>query len=353
MSSDKDKIYDGFVNSHVFYTIINSLSNNITEPVYCNIPANDAFNHTAALHNADKNEDNIKFCENDNQKFNIAFIAFYGSRNYGLQNKESDYDFFIVYYPDFHNFFNNKFIRYSVIESNYDYFITPFHEFIHHAMNGNVKFIEPLICGSIYFWDELNLILKNNVADTEKNIQNILRSRDYLLLNLIEEIKQFVLLNYEKNFNSFIGLANNKRLNIVKDNYTSNTIVYKDIYGYDIKEAINALRIIFLTQIYLNSGKIDFFVKNNPAYIEFERIYIDIKNKIFSKKDILQLLELNIKNIKSQAVKFFDAAGNNKKIFPFAGTEEINMKNYNDGLSKENLEADIHKKVEKICKNNL
>ena len=350
-SDDKDKIYGGFVKSYVFHNIIKSLSNNIAAASYCNMPAA-ALSYAASPH-SDKKKNKNRVGEDDAQKLNIAFIAFYGSRNYGLQSCESDYDFFIVYYPNFHNFFHNKFIRYSVIEANYDFFITPFHEFIHHAMNGNVKFIEPLICGSIYFPDELNLIFENNAAFHEKNIQTIFRSYDCLLSNLLEEIKQFILLNYEKNFNSFIGLANNKRLNIAKDNYTSNTIVYKDIYGYDIKEAINALRIIFLAQNYLSSGKIDFFVKNNDAYIEFEKICIDIKNKIISKKDILQLIESMIKNIKHQIDKFInDDADNNKKFYS-AGSRAINHSDYNRDLRKQGLEDDIKKSVENICKNNL
>jgi predicted nucleotidyltransferase len=353
MSSDKDKIYGGFVNSHVFYNIIKSLSNNISaaRASYCNMPAG-VLSDTDSP-DSDKKKNKNSFGEDDAQKLNIAFIAFYGSRNYGLQSPESDYDFFIVYYPNFHNFFNNKFIRYSVIEANYDYFITPFHEFIHHAMNGNVKFIEPLICGSIYFPDELNLIFKNNAVFQEKNIQTIFRSSDSLLSNLLEEVNQFILLNYEKNFNSFIGLANNKRLNIAKDNYTSNTIVCKDIYGYDIKEAINALRIIFLAQNYLSSGKIDFFVKNNDAYIEFEKICIDIKNKIISKKDILQLLESMIKNINHQADKYAAFSANNNNKSYFIGTESINKDTDNFGFRREELEADIQKKIENICKKNL
>ncbi|RZD17181.1 MAG: hypothetical protein EVJ46_02830 [Candidatus Acididesulfobacter guangdongensis] len=344
MSPDRDKIYSGFVKSSAFYDVIKSLSNNITALSYCNMPAC-APSNTVLSDSCKK--------ENKNQKFNIAFIAFYGSRNYGLQSSESDYDFFIVYYPYFHNFFNNKFIRYSVIESNYDYFITPFHEFIHHAMNGNVKFIEPLICGSIYFPDELNLIFKNSFADDEKNIQTVFRSGDCLLSNLIEVIKQFIFLNYEKNLNSFIGLANNKRLNIAKDNYTSNTLAYKDVYGYDIKEAINALRIIFLAKNYLSSGKIDFFVKNNPAYIEFEKIYIDIKNKIISKKDVLQLIESMIKTIRQQADKFIGAADNNINRFPSVVSDAINEGNINYSFRRGVSEADIQKKIENICKNNL
>ncbi|MHB1679382.1 MAG: nucleotidyltransferase domain-containing protein [bacterium] len=340
MLLDKDKNYGNFIQSATFFNIIKSLSKpELPEffSKYCNgniqiTPSNSNQKFYSREEDIKNISGNLSEDLKSDQKLNIAFIGFYGSRNYGLVESQSDYDFFIVYYPDFHNFFNHKFIRHSVIKENYDYFITPFHEYMHHIINGNIKFIEPLICGSIYF----------PVTS---------QSPHFLLSNLIEETKKFILLNYKKNFDSFIGLANNKRLNIAKDNYTSNTLIYKDTYGYDIKEAINALRILYLAQNYLTTGKIDFFVKNNAAYIEFEKIYIDIKNKIISKKDILQLIDSMIKNIKHQIDKFIDN-DNNKKFY---STESgvINQSNYNYDLRKEELEADIKKSVENICKNNL
>jgi len=371
--NNKDRIYGNFVKSAEFYEIIKNLSKNTELPVHydttCNANAYGFLSYSDNKKNTNENEIaqnndiNSKFCSSaestseDSRKLNIAFIAFYGSRNYGLDNNESDYDFFIVYYPNFHNFFHNKFIRYSAIESNYDYFITPFHEFIHHTLNGNIKFIEPLICGSIFFPDELNLIFKNNISSAQNGVQITPKSPRFLLSNLIEEAKRFILLNYKKNIDAFTGLANNKRLNIIKNNYTSNTLIYKEIYGYDIKEAINALRILYLAQNYLTTGKIDFFVKNNDAYIEFEKIYNDIKNKIISKKDILQLIDLMINGVRHQIDEFLNDDNDNKnnKKFCSIASKEINKNNYNCDLTKikEELAADIKKNVENICKNNL
>ncbi len=337
MLLDKEKNYGNFIQSAAFSNIIKNLPKHEFFSKYCssNIQITTS-NSGQKFYSSEEDIKNISGNLSENlkydQKLNIAFIGFYGSRNYGLAESQSDYDFFIVYYPDFHNFFNHKFIRHSVIKENYDYFITPFHEYMHHVINGNIKFIEPLICDSIYF----------PVTS---------QSPHFLLSNLVEETKQFILLNYKKNFYSFIGLANNKRLNIAKDNYTSNTLIYKDIYGYDIKEAINALRILYLVQNYLTTGKIDFFVKNNYAYIEFEKIYIDIKNKIISKKDILQLIDSMIKNIKNQIDKLVND-DKNKKFYPI-GSEALNQSNYNNDIRKEELEADIKKNVENICKNNL
>jgi predicted nucleotidyltransferase len=340
MSLDKEKNYSNFIQSAAFSNIIKSLSKPEFFSKYCNsniqiTPSNLNSNQKIYSHEDIKNiSENLSADLKSDQKLNIAFISFYGSRNYGLANSESDYDFFIVYYPSFGNFFNHKFIRHSVIKENYDYFITPFHEYMHHVINGNIKFIEPLICDSIYF----------PVAS---------QSPHFALSNLVEETKKFILLNYKKNFDSFIGLANNKRLNITKDNYTSNTLIYKDIYGYDIKEAMNALRILYLVQNYLTTGKIDFFVKNNADYIEFEKICADIKNKIISKEDILQLLDSMIKNINYKIIKFIDNDDDNNKKFYSVESESINKSNYNYDLRKDELEADIKKSVENICKNNL
>jgi predicted nucleotidyltransferase len=371
--ANKNKNYGDFVTSSVFYNIIKSISGNIVPlNFYCHYNLSDKPCFNLAQSEKNDKQNAAKIAKKDNSgysnfqlggvaknqeevrlKLNIAFVAFYGSRNYGLETIESDYDFFIVYYPNFHNFFHNKFIRYSVIESNYDYFITPFHEFIRHAMNGNIKFIEPLICESIYLSDELNLIFKNNAANDESGIQITSKNTHFLLSNLLEETKKFILLNYKKNLDAFLGLATNKKLNIIKDNYTSNTLIYKALYGYDIKEAINALRILFLAQNYLATGKIDFFVKNNDAYIEFEKIYIDIKNKLISKNDIVLLIESMIKNINNKKDKFLNK--DYKKNFYFMESKTINQNNDNsDPIKiKEELEVDIQKSIENICKNNL
>jgi hypothetical protein len=61
-----------------------------------------------------------------------------------------------------------------------------------------------------------------------------------------------------------------------------------------------------------------------------------------------------IKNINHQIIKFIDDDDdNNKKNFYSMGTETINQSNYNYDLRKDELETEIKKNVENICKNNL
>ena len=207
---------------------------------------------------------------------NIAFVCFYGSRNYNLETDKSDYDFFIVYYPVFENFFTHRFPRSSVIEKDYDYFITPFHEYFRHAMNGNIKFIEPLICNTVF------------------GIERSLRMPDF---RLIEKVKNFIVVNFEKNFAAMAGMIKNKKLNVEKGLYTSNTLKYKESHGYDIKEAINSLRIAFLLKHYINTGEFSFEVKQNPAYEEFENYLYGINDKKISKNYYLEIINKKMDDI--------------------------------------------------------
>ncbi len=212
--------------------------------------------------------------KNEALRLNIAFVCFYGSRNYNLETDKSDYDFFITYYPVFENFYKHEYIRTSVIEKDYDYFITPFHEYFRHAMNGNIKFIEPFICNTISF-------IKGSLGKDSSSEQD---------LKLIEKVKNFVLINYKKNFNAMTGMIKSKKLNIEKGLYTSNTLKYKESHGYDIKEAINSLRIFFLLENYIKTGNLNFKVKNNPIYKEFENYLSDINSKNISRKDYLKII---------------------------------------------------------------
>ena len=211
-------------------------------------------------------------------KLNIAFVCFYGSRNYNLETDKSDYDFFIIYYPVFENFFTHNFTRFSVIEKDYDYFITPFHEYFRHAMNGNIKFIEPLICGTF----------KSGIKDSERFSET---------LKLTEKIKNFILINFEKNFDAVLGIIKNKKINVEKDNYTSNTLKYKDLYGYDIKEAINSLRLSYLLENYIKTGEFSFIVKRNYVYEEFENYMNEINAGNISKKHYLDIINKKIKDL--------------------------------------------------------
>ena len=211
-------------------------------------------------------------------KLNIAFVCFYGSRNYNLETDKSDYDFFIIYYPVFENFFTHNFTRFSVIEKDYDYFITPFHEYFRHAMNGNIKFIEPLICGTF----------KSGIKDSERFFET---------LKLTEKIKNFILINFEKNFDAVLGIIKNKKINVEKDNYTSNTLKYKDLYGYDIKEAINSLRLSYLLENYIKTGEFSFIVKRNYVYEEFENYMNEINAGNISKKHYLDIINKKIKDL--------------------------------------------------------
>lgn len=223
--------------------------------------------------------------EGINNKINIAFIAFYGSRNYNLETVKSDYDFFAVYYPSFENFYENSFPRYSVLENSYDYFAAPLHEFIGHAMKGNIKFIEPFICNTIFspFFSGSGLKIK--------------KAGQYVLF---DDLRKFISMNYKKNFNAMLGIAKNKKINVQNGSFTSTTLKYKEEFGYDIKEAINSLRIIFLLNNYVKTGELSFNVKDNPVYAEFEGLMSAINSGAVSKSRYIEIVSAKIDEMEAR-----------------------------------------------------
>ncbi len=258
---------------------------------------------------------------------NIAFTCFYGSRNYSLETDKSDYDFFIVYYPVFENFFIHRFPRSSVIEKDYDYFITPFHEYFRHAMNGNIKFIEPLMCNTVFRVDASPERFYAR-EQAEQGLERSLRWKDF---KLIEKVKNFIAVNFKKNFDAMAGIIKNKKLNVEKGLYTSNTLKYKESHGYDIKEAINSLRIAFLLEHYINTGEFSFEVKQNPVYKEFEIYLSGINDKKISKNYYLEII--------------------NKKIDDIAGRyEKLGAKEKPGGTLRVEIKRKIEQDIVEICR---
>ncbi|MCL4533417.1 MAG: hypothetical protein M1502_04040, partial [Deltaproteobacteria bacterium] len=116
-------------------------------------------------------------------------------------------------------------------------------------------------------------------------------------LKLTEKIKNFILINFKKNFDAVSGIIKNKKINIEKEQYTSNTLKYKDLYGYDIKEAINSLRLSYLLENYIKTEEFSFIVKRNPVYEEFENYMNEINADKISKKHYLDIINKKIKDL--------------------------------------------------------
>lgn len=260
----------------------------------------------------------------------IAFAFFYGSRNYNLETGKSDYDFFLAYHPSFENFYVNRFERFSVIENKYDYFVAPFHEYLRHAMNGNVKFIEPLICGTVF---EIGRQENKGSRDNFKALGLKGFGSGNRLKIFVEKVKKFILINRKKNFDAMTGIIKNKKLNVAKGLYTSNTLIYKETHGYDIKEAINSLRIGFLLENYLEKGLFAFNVKGNPAYEVFENYLSGINGKVISREKYLEIAGERLDNL---AVLYKSMPQ------PDEDTESL----------RRNTEADIKNELMHICKEN-
>ena len=181
-------------------------------------------------------------------------------------------------------------------------------------MNGNIKFIEPLLCNTIFR------------IDTSNDFKAV--KPDF---GLIEKVKNFIVVNFEKNFGAIAGIIKNKKLNVEKGLYTSNTLKYKESHGYDIKEAINSLRIAFLLERYINTGEFSFEVKQNPVYKEFEIYLSGINDKKISKNYYLEII--------------------NKKIDDIAGRyEKLGAKEKPEGMLRVEIKRKIEQDIVEICR---
>jgi hypothetical protein len=151
---------------------------------------------------------------------------------------------------------------------------------------------------------------------------------------LIEKVKNFIPVNFKKNLDAMSGIIKNKRLNVEKGLYTSNTLKYKESHGYDIKEAINSLRIAYLLENYINTGEFSFNVKQNPVYEEFENYLSGINAQKISKNYYLEII-----NKKTDAL-----AGCYEKLKSKECVEDVNA------VSLPARQKEIEKDIIKICR---
>jgi len=167
-------------------------------------------------------------------KCEFAFYSVVGSWNYGLANKNSDVDFKVTYFPNFKQFYENKFPKLNVVTKNYDFTLAPFHQYVEHILKGNINFFEILYPGkSEYFYTT------NPRSITP--IMNILR--------------EMVPMNGIRMFEACRGTAQEKMRRL--DKYSEDNEYMKEKYGYNLKEAAHAVRQLYFLRAFLETGKID------------------------------------------------------------------------------------------------
>ena len=177
---------------------------------------------------SDEEENNLRKLARD---CDFASYSVVGSWNYGLASEHSDVDCKITYFPSFEHFYTGKFPKFSVVGENVDFTIHPIHQFMEHVLKGNINFFEILYPSNPAFLlahDEINPIF--DIA------------RAMIPINPIPMIC------------AVRSTADSKISSL--DKYSIDNEYMKDQFGYNLKEAANAVRQLYFLITYLETGEI-------------------------------------------------------------------------------------------------
>jgi len=163
----------------------------------------------------------------------FAFYSVVGSWNYGLASEHSDVDCKITYFPSFGHFYTGKFPKLSVVDKNVDFTIQPIHQFMEHVLKGNINFFEVLYPSNPAF-------LETRYPEEIDPIFDI--AREMIPINPIPMIC------------AVRSTADSKISSL--DKYSIDNEYMKEQFGYNLKEAANAVRQLYFLITYLETGEI-------------------------------------------------------------------------------------------------
>ena len=213
-----------------------------------------------------------------------VWMSIVGSHNYGTATQNSDIDVKIAYLPTFEEFYYNSFkhIDKSGPGRKIDYTLHPVHEFLKHALKGNMNFWEVFYSPSLVV------------------------NPKYFKGGIIEICKSIVNMNYVANFNAMRGMAVQKAHQFEKEMNNNQLSCWK--HGQ------HSLRMLDTLKWYMETGNIvlNMFNVINPiwsemredvrltekASLEFFDKYNDFLSKIDSLEDEIIFGENEKKRIK-------------------------------------------------------
>lgn len=213
----------------------------------------------------------------------IDYLTQMGSRAYGTNDENSDYDFYgFVVPPAKYLFphmtgelmgFDRQKERFEGVylqhefDEKFEYDLTIFNivKYFRLVADGNPNMIESL------FTDDISMILKTNVGNMVKINRRMFLSK--------------------KCFYTFMGMANNSFSSLLSGRIPVGRKESFDSFGYDVKSFSNTMRVLLELKDILDDG--DFSLKRHSDYVK------KCKSGYFPKGEAISLLEGTIKKLEN------------------------------------------------------
>lgn len=216
----------------------------------------------------------------------IVFRSLVGSHNYNINTSDSDEDYKVFVYPTFSDIYHNKQINSNVVTDTVDYTIADIRKLPMLLFKANISFIEVLFSKQIVY-----------------------NKTDYLTNYLINNRDKYAGMNIKGLYNSCYGMHIEKMKRLHKYNF--NNFYMEEEYGYNVKEACHAIRLILTCILFQQSGFQDFngsFSFNDNT--EYRNLLIDIKNGIYREEEFLKIEEKYMNDFKILE-QYFNVKPNN------------------------------------------
>lgn len=217
--------------------------------------------------------------------------ALVGSYNYNLNLEDSDKDYKLFILPKFDDLYGNVQFSKMYVGEEEDYDVHDIRKLNSLLWKSNINFIETL------FSDNIEIL-----SDDYNHVKGIMY---FNLESIIHMRKEIARMNLPYLWNACIGMHIEKKKAMIKG--TTGTQHLVDKFGYDTKQAMHSMRVLFVLQRFANNDFKDF---KKAIYFEEDDIQRDyllkIKNGIYPYKMMVEILnnelkytELGYKNIYS------------------------------------------------------
>lgn len=199
----------------------------------------------------------------------VAFCARVGSYNYGLETETSSINYKVFVLPSFNDLYSNNMLSKTFTSDKLNYTVYDIRKLIDSWWKSNINFIEPLFSNDYYVGvEEFEEFLINRERIAKMNLPYLYKSCSNMYYSKINRLHE----------------------------YTENNAYMEKEYGYNLKEACNATRIMKVV-LDLVDNDLRFIDAINYDYRPLVKsLFLDIKKGAFSEKS----WELMIKPIRER-----------------------------------------------------
>jgi predicted nucleotidyltransferase len=230
-----------------------------------------------------------------------VFRALVGSYNYNLNTETSDKDYKIFVLPTFDDLYFNKMFSKMEIGELEDYDIHDIRKLNSLLWKTNINFAEVLFSDEIVINDEDSKNYEGYSPTTE-------------LVQTIFSLKnELIKMNLQYLWNASVGMHIRKKSAMHKA--TSGTVDLVEKYGYDTKQAMHSLRVLYVLQRFADNDFKDFkkaiwFDNNDPQRKEL----LDIKKGKYTYDEMVEILDKELEYTKEHYGKIYEKQKEIKEI---------------------------------------